>query len=166
MVLLKWILIIVIGLLLVGSLFVTISLYWLGKNQPTTAELDLGVSNGQFSPCPETPNCVSTQADPQDEAHYAEPIPFNGNREELLALLEDWITAQEGAEVISRSENYLHAIFASKTFGFKDDLEIFIPDGSKILHLKSAARVGHSDLGVNRKRYRTIRHLVTERFSD
>src|SRR6056297_1329597 len=164
MIVLKWILIILAGLLLVGALFISISLYWLSKNQPTTAEVDLGIDNGQVAACPSTPNCVSTQAEPQDETHYVEPVPFKGTREELLAFLQDWINTQERAEVISHSDNYLHAVFASKTFGFKDDFEVFIPDGSKLVHIRSAARVGRSDLGVNRERYQTFRKLIIERF--
>ncbi len=162
----KWILITLAGLLVVGALFVIISLYWLSKNQPATAEVNIGVQDGQLVPCPETPNCVSTQADPQDETHYAEPVPFSGQPEELLTFLEDWISEQPRAEVQSRNENYLHAVFASKTFGFKDDLELFIPDGSKLVHIRSAARVGRSDMGVNRARYQTIRDLLSERFPD
>ncbi len=165
MILLKWILIALAGLLVVGVLFITISLYWLSKNQPTTAEVNIGVQNGQFAPCPDTPNCVSTQADPQDEMHYAAPISFNGEPEELLDFLEDWISEHARAEVKSRNENYLHAVFASKTFGFQDDLELFIPEGSQVVHLRSAARVGRSDMGVNRARYETIRDLLSEQFS-
>ena len=164
MIVLKWILITIAGLLVVGALFVTISLYRLSKNQPTTAQVNIGVDNGQFSPCPATPNCVSTQAEPQDETHYAEPIAFNSEPEKLLAFLEDWIDAQERAEVISRSDRYLHAVFASKTFGFKDDFEVFIPEGSNLVHIRSAARVGRSDMGVNRARYETIRELLSDRF--
>lgn len=165
MIILKWILITIAGLLVVGALFVAISLVWLSKNQPSTAEVNIGVESGHFAPCPETPNCVSTQADPQDAPHYVEPIPFSGEREQLLAYLADWIRTQERAEVISRSDNYLHAVFASRTFGFKDDLEIFIPDGSKHVHIRSAARVGRSDMGVNRARYETVRDLLSKRFS-
>ena len=164
MIVLKWILITIAGLLIVGALFVTISLYWLSKNQPSTAEVNIGVEDGQFSACPDTPNCVSTQADPQDETHYVEPVPFSGEREELLAFLQDWINAQERAELISRGDNYLHAVFSSKTFGFKDDFEVVIPDGSNLVHIRSAARVGRSDMGVNRARYETIRDLLSENF--
>ncbi len=165
MIILKWILITIAGLLVAGALFISISLYWLSKNQPTTAEVNIGVDNGQFSPCPDTPNCVSTQAEPQDATHYAEPISFSGEREQLLAFLEDWINSQERAELMSQSDNYLHAVFASKTFGFKDDFEVFIPEDSKLVHIRSAARVGRSDMGVNRARYETIRELLSDRFS-
>ena len=162
----KWILITLAGLLVVGALFVIISLYWLSKNQPATAEVNIGVQDGELVPCPETPNCISTQANPQDETHYAEPLSLSGSREALLDFLEKWIQQQERADVIIRRKNYLHAVFASKTFGFKDDLEVFIPDSSKLVHIRSAARVGRSDMGVNRARYETIRDLLSERFPD
>lgn len=162
MLVLKWILIILAGLLILGALLVTIGLYWLSKNQPTTAEVANGIRDGRFKPCPDTPNCVSTQADPQDETHYVEPIPFDGSREQLLALLEEWIHARDGTEILSRSDDYLHAVFSSKFFGFKDDLELYIPDAAHHVHLRSAARVGRGDMGVNRSRYQAIRAHIRE----
>jgi uncharacterized protein (DUF1499 family) len=162
MVVVKWILIVVAVLAAGGGLVLTIGLYRLSRNQPGTDEITLGVSNGRLSPCPRTPNCVSTQADPADKTHYAEPIPWNGSREELLGRLARWITEQPRAEVVSRREEYLRAVFASGLFGFKDDVEVYVPEEQSAVHFRSAARVGQSDMGVNRKRYRQFRDFIEQ----
>jgi len=38
-----------------------------------------------------------------------------------------------------------------------DDVEFLLDDGTKTIHIRSASRVGYSDLGVNRKRVEAIR---------
>ena len=39
---------------------------------------------------------------------------------------------------------------------YVDDVEFYWTEGGKV-HLRSASRLGHSDLGVNRERIETIR---------
>ena len=53
----------------------------------------------------------------------------------------------------------IDAVFRIAVFGFKDDVEMFVEstDNQKsMLHIKSASRVGYSDLGVNRRRVKRI----------
>jgi uncharacterized protein (DUF1499 family) len=153
--------ILVLALIIVGgALFVTFGLYRLSRTQPETSEVPLGETEGKLRPCPDTPNCVSTQADPHDETHYAEPIPYRGSRDDVLGRLAVWIEDQPGAQVVTRRNEYLRAVFASKLFGFKDDVEVYAPEDEKVLHLRSASRVGRGDMGVNRRRYQAIRDLV------
>jgi uncharacterized protein (DUF1499 family) len=162
MVIVKWILIGVAVLVVGGALLLTFGLYRLSKNQPATSEVPLGVENGQLKPCPESPNCVSTQAAEDDAEHYVEPIPFAGTREDIMGRLARWITEHPRAELVKREDAYLRAVFASKLFGFKDDVELYVPDGASVIHLRSASRVGRSDMGVNRKRYEEIRRVIGE----
>jgi uncharacterized protein (DUF1499 family) len=53
--------------------------------------------------------------------------------------------------------------FASALFGFVDDLEIRIDAEVGSIHLRSASRVGKSDLGANRKRVEIIQKLYREK---
>ncbi|PZO25782.1 MAG: DUF1499 domain-containing protein, partial [Betaproteobacteria bacterium] len=46
-------------------------------------------------------------------------------------------------------------------FGFVDDVEFRIDQGSGLLHVRSASRVGYSDLDANRKRVEQIRVLLS-----
>jgi uncharacterized protein (DUF1499 family) len=48
-------------------------------------------------------------------------------------------------------------------FGFVDDLELHLRPAEKLIAVRSAARLGHSDLGVNRKRVEGLRAVLRER---
>ncbi len=61
------------------------------------------------------------------------------------------------ARIITAQKGYIHAEFTSFLFRFVDDVEFVLDEGSKTIHVRSASRVGYSDLGVNRKRVEAIR---------
>jgi uncharacterized protein (DUF1499 family) len=46
---------------------------------------------------------------------------------------------------------------------FVDDVEFLFDDTNKKIHVRSASRVGYSDMGVNRKRVEELRKLLNER---
>jgi uncharacterized protein (DUF1499 family) len=62
-----------------------------------------------------------------------------------------------GGSIQAENENYLAATFSSTIFGFVDDLELRIDPVQKVIHIRSASRVGYSDAGVNRKRIALLR---------
>lgn len=161
MTILKWILIGLGGLSAAGVLFIMAGLIRASRTQPKTQEVKLGVEGGELTPCPGTPNCVSTQASPSDETHYVPPIAYEGSREEAMAKLTEWIEQREDATVVERRDDYLRGVFTSRVFGFRDDLEVYFPESEKVAHLRSASRVGQGDLGVNRKRYQAVRSVMT-----
>ncbi|CAB1059228.1 hypothetical protein D1BOALGB6SA_3986 [Olavius sp. associated proteobacterium Delta 1] len=45
----------------------------------------------------------------------------------------------------------------SLIFQFVDDVELLFSDEKNLIHVKSASRIGYSDLGANRKRVERIR---------
>jgi uncharacterized protein (DUF1499 family) len=118
---------------------------------------NLGVNNGQLAACPNTPNCVSTQASATDKEHSVEPIAFVGEGKAAIAKLKTIIENSERTKIIEASDNYIYAEFASKLMGFVDDVEFYADDSAKVIHVRSASRLGKSDLGVNRKRVEEMR---------
>jgi uncharacterized protein (DUF1499 family) len=115
----------------------------------------LGAPDGKLPPCPERPNCVSSRA--PDGDHMIAPLAFRGGAAAAMTALVDVIRAMPGATVITARPDYVHAEFASAVFGFVDDVE-FVPDfGTDVIHVRSAARLGVSDFGINRKRVEAIR---------
>ena len=59
---------------------------------------------------------------------------------------------QPRTAVVTVTDRYLHAEARSLLFRFTDDLEFLLqPDVGRI-DVRSASRVGHSDLGVNKAR--------------
>ena len=118
----------------------------------------LGVINGQLMPCPETPNCVSSQA--QDTEHFIAPIQFLGTAQEAQDRLLRLLTAWARTNITRVEEDYIHVEFTSRIFRFIDDVEFYFASTDAeqtLIHVRSASRVGRSDLGANRKRVEQIR---------
>lgn len=116
---------------------------------------NLGVTDFKLGSCPNTPNCVSSQD--EDQEHKIEPISFNSSPEDAISKLASIINGMERAEIISQSNDYIHAEFTSKLMGFRDDIEFYIAVPAQTIQVRAAARLGKSDLGVNRKRIEAIR---------
>ena len=119
---------------------------------------DLGINHGELTPCPKTPNCVNSQA--VGEKHYIQPIRYAGTRQEVRARLLQILESEKRTNILTAQENYIRAEFTSALFRFVDDVEFYFPkqqDDETIIHVRSASRVGSSDLGANRKRIERIR---------
>ena len=116
------------------------------------------MTSGKFTPCPNKPNCVSTQANPKSR-HYLAPTPFEGSVSEVMEKVLELVKEIPRHTVRTKSDKYLHAEVKSRVFGFVDDLEIYLDESEKLVHMRSAARTGYGDLGVNRKR---LEHLQRE----
>ena len=113
---------------------------------------NLGISDGRLAPCPSSPNCVSSYA---DDDHAVSPWPYTGSAEAARQKLADILEATENATIISNESGYIRAEFESSLMGFVDDVE-FVIAGQKV-QMRSASRLGYSDLGVNRKRISALR---------
>lgn len=107
-----------------------------------------------LQPCPSSPNCVSSLA---NDDHFITPLvsPLSG-----LKSVYNLINQQHGCSVVTMIESYLHAECKSKLFGFIDDVEFI--QKHDVIHIRSAARLGYSDLGVNRKRIEVLRGILSE----
>lgn len=120
---------------------------------------ELGVEQDRLAVCPSKPNCVNSQA--KDKAHYIAPLLAQGSSEkiknDILRVLKDF----KGAKIITTGDNYIRAEFTSTLFRFVDDVEFYLPkrlpDGQAKVDVRSASRIGHSDLGANKKRIENIR---------
>jgi len=122
---------------------------------------DLGVKEGRLAPCPASPNCVSSQS--REKEHAIEPILFTGEVAKAHEELERVIFGMKRSVIIAETDNYIHAEFTSALFRFVDDVEFWFDEKGSQIHVRSASRLGYSDLGVNRKRVESIRSLWNER---
>jgi len=116
------------------------------------------MSERSLSPCPFSPNCVSTQA--TDEGHAIIPFPYKKPRAEAKEALKAAIAGLPRTKLIEEDESYLHYEFTSLLLRFVDDVEFLFDDDTKTVHFRSASRTGYSDLGVNRRRMEEVRALV------
>ena len=122
---------------------------------------ELGVTKGRFVPCPETPNCVNSQATDRD--HFITPILLDLPVAQAKSSLMETLGQLPEAKIVTEEADYLRVEFVSKLFRFVDDVEfLFIAnqETASTIHLRSASRIGYSDLGVNRKRLEDIRANV------
>lgn len=116
----------------------------------------LGVKDGQLSPCPKSPNCVVSQGQ-SDADHTIAPIQYDGDQATAMARLIELVKAMPRTEIIQQTDDYLYAEFTSQLMGFVDDVEFYLAPSTSVIHVRSASRLGESDLGVNRQRIETIR---------
>ena len=121
---------------------------------------NLGVRDGKLAPCPSTPNCVCSQS--EDAGHKIEPLTYKSTPEVAFTQLKQAIASQPRTKIITESPNYLYAEFTSAIMKFVDDVEFYLDEDAKVIHVRSASRLGQSDLGVNRKRIETIRAKLQE----
>jgi len=112
----------------------------------------LGVNNGKLGICPDSPNCVSSFDD--RDSHYIAPIA--GTLTEIKYVLAQ----VSGARIIREQGNYLYAEFTTRLIGFVDDVEFLADPALGVVHMRSASRLGHSDLGANRARIESLRERV------
>ncbi|MEO1208677.1 MAG: DUF1499 domain-containing protein [Cyanobacteria bacterium J06638_20] len=131
------------------------SLFSFSGNRPA----NLGIKDGSLAACPGSPNCVNSQTSESDTEHAIAPLGLSGSAAEAIARLTDIVTGMERTEIIEQTDNYLYAEFTSALMGYVDDVEFFADDASGVVHMRSASRLGQSDLGVNRKRIEAIRSL-------
>lgn len=118
---------------------------------------NLGVKDGKLAACPGSPNCVSSQAPASDLEHKIEPIAYSSSPSEAMAKLKTVIENMERTEIITDTENYLYAEFTTPLMGFVDDVEFYLDPNASVIQVRSASRLGQSDLGLNRKRVEAIR---------
>ena len=117
---------------------------------------NLGVKDGHLVPCKRTPNCVCSQADPQDREHYIAPIAFRGSMQDLRCAIE----SMPRAIVLAVGGHYLYAEFRSRLMRYVDDVELYYDERAGLVHVRSASRLGRRDFGVNRKRVEALRALI------
>lgn len=108
-----------------------------------------------LKPCPSSPNCVSSLA--EDAPHRVPPLIWTGELAQAKARLRQAVLAAGDATFVVEADTYWHLEFRSRVFRFVDDVEFLFDRERRLIHVRSASRVGYSDLGVNRKRVETIR---------
>ncbi len=152
------------GTLLSFVIVLAVVVVWVGvrlifPDVPTlfagTEPNNLGLTNGKLLPCPGTPNCVNSQS--KEAEHSIEPLAYQENSETAIATLKEIINQQERTNIISETDNYLYAQFTSHWMGYVDDVEFYVNANKGVIDVRSASRLGESDLGVNRQRIEMIR---------
>jgi len=109
--------------------------------------------------CPKSPNCVSSQAPATDSKHYIAPIRFSGSPVMAWQRLKTALLAEKRITIVAEGDDYLHAEARSLVFRFVDDIEFSLQADAGLIDIRSAARTGYSDFGVNRRRMEHLRSV-------
>lgn len=117
---------------------------------------NLGIRSGRLVDCPSTPNCISSFSDVSDKEHFRQAEPYKKPTPEAMAVLKQRIAEYPRTKIIKEENNYLYVEFTTLIMRYVDDVEFYFDEKTKLLHFRSASRLGKSDLGLNRKRIETL----------
>lgn len=120
-------------------------------NRPT----NIGIHDSRLAPCPETPNCVSSDA--SDTKHNVSPFLLNVPSAQAWPEAKQHLIQLPRTHVVKTTSNYMHIEFTSAWLGFVDDLELHLRPQENIIAVRSASRLGSYDFGVNRDRVESLR---------
>lgn len=115
----------------------------------------VGLVDNHLRPCPDKPTCVCSLA--TDADHTIEPLLLSGDANAEWGRLRDLVARQPRTRIITFTEHYLHAECATALMRYVDDLEFHLNSEEGRIEVRSASRVGYSDLGANRKRVEALR---------
>ena len=107
--------------------------------------------------CADSYKCVSSTA--VNERNKIEPFTYTRSPDTVMAIIAEHLQQKASATIVDANERYLHATFSTFLFGFIDDTELLLDDNN-VLQVRSASRLGKSDLGTNRKRVEAIREML------
>jgi len=110
--------------------------------------------------CPSAPKCVSSQA--SDPRHYIEPFDFHDPPAEAMQRLKEAVLAEKRVTIIEDQPEYLHVEVRSLVFRFVDDVEFTLQADQGLIQIRSSARMGYTDFGVNRRRVERIRKIFQQ----
>lgn len=111
-------------------------------------------AGSRLAPCPDSPNCVSSQSPPGP--HAIEPLALRQGSDQALLCIKNIVSSLKRARITAEEGTYLRAEFRT-LLGFVDDVEFEVDTPSGLIHMRSASRLGYWDLGVNRRRLERIR---------
>ncbi|HUF41571.1 MAG TPA: DUF1499 domain-containing protein [Verrucomicrobiae bacterium] len=142
------------ALSLIAAVILVMPLFSCAGTRPS----NLGIKDSRLAPCPSSPNCVSS--DDADAAHSLPSYQLAMPASEAWRTVRSMVAGLPRTQIITESDDYLHAECRSAIFGFVDDLELHLRPAQNHIAVRSAARLGYSDFGVNRKRVENLRALL------
>ena len=124
----------------------------------------INVANAEtkISPCPDSPNCVSS-LDSEKASHHVAAFPVILDQKTSFTVLKEIIASMPRTKLVQDQPGYLAFTFTSLVFRFVDDVEFEFDAAKQRIQVKSASRTGYYDFGVNSKRVKEIRARYMKR---
>jgi uncharacterized protein (DUF1499 family) len=115
----------------------------------------IGYRDGQLARCPAQPNCVCSQS--TTDQHLIEPLAVPAGMVNPMGQLLKVLQQMPRVKLVAQEDHYLHLEVRTAWFRFVDDVEFYWDQQASCIHVRSASRIGYSDLGTNRRRVERIR---------
>jgi len=109
----------------------------------------------QLSDCPDTPNCQGSQSSRAEQ--QVAPLSIEGDLKGAIQRIADVLSSQQRVKIVTQNDSYLHVTYTTRLMGYVDDVEFLLDKASSTVQIRSASRLGHSDLGANAKRIKSLR---------
>lgn len=149
------------AILLLGAVFIAarLGIAFISRYPATGGVIDKeGVL--QLGDCPSTPNCQGSQSTRAEQT--VEPLALAAPAQNTPEIIVEAIQSL-GGSIVTSDNNYLHATFKTRLMAYTDDVEFLVDTPNNVIHIRSASRLGVSDLGANKKRIDAIRqHLANK----
>jgi uncharacterized protein (DUF1499 family) len=94
------------------------------------------------------------------DINAVEPLRFEEDAITAWKRLLLIVTDEYRSSIFTHDYPYLHVEYRSAVLKFVDDVEFLLEEDQQLIQLRSAARFGFYDFGVNRRRLKRI----TEKF--
>jgi uncharacterized protein (DUF1499 family) len=122
----------------------------------------LGVRDGRLAPPSSTLNSVSSQADvypghPQREYARIAPLRYSGDGMAAMGRLAAVLHGMDRIRIVVEQPDYIRAEIESRWLRYVDDAEFWLDPSAGVIQVRSASRLGRSDLGANRAHIEAIR---------
>jgi uncharacterized protein (DUF1499 family) len=139
-------------LVLVASLALIVRFVSLAKISQDRAGRQLSPDDGgsSLALCPNQPGCARREV-------------AGSELGDALETLRSALEREPRTRIVRATPHYLHAEARSRLFGFVDDVEARLDPVTGQLELRSASRVGKSDLGVNGARLDRLLKAISPR---
>ena len=114
------------------------------------------------------PSRSSVSSGASDEQHAIDGFAFSTSPGDAWNAARAAVAQLPRTEIISQTDDYLHAEFQTSLFRFIDDVEMRLHSEDRTIEIRSRSRVGRQDFMQNRKRIEQIRsrwHALRERDS-
>ncbi len=128
---------------------------------------DLGVRERRLKAPADTPNCVSSQAGlwpghPRAASAQIDAIALGAQPTQAFERLAGVLAAMPRTRILERRGDYVRAESRTLVMNFTDDLELWLDGAQGVAHVRSASRLGRSDLGANRQRVQALREAFEQ----
>jgi uncharacterized protein (DUF1499 family) len=104
--------------------------------------------------CPASPNCISTEE--ESSIHSLDAPTLKVAAEQAWPAVVAAVAVLPRTTLTYQGHYHLRAESRSWLFRFTDDIEIYWDAKNNQLAMRSASRLGYSDLGVNARRLKKI----------